>query len=93
MPCSSDGMDEYMERQRKDLADHLAQVLCSVMGQIEKDGRLQKAPAGARTWWSALKKADVARKAEELAEQNKVAAKRRALSKLSKDELEAIGML
>lgn len=92
MPCSSGEGPNYYEDTSK--IDHLTNMLCGLCTRIENtdSGYLLEDDESLMKWWDQHKKEDNERKAleESLAKRQKL--KEEALSKLTKEEREALGL-
>ena len=96
MPCRCDEM-ETSDQYRQE-ADKMAAMLCSLCEMLEQQtdtahlSRLETWPASVRKWWADHKKKDAERVAQEEAAERKQMLKRMALSKLTQEERDALGV-
>lgn len=95
MPCRCDDYgNTYSDLKRE--ADKLAEMLCRLCRPIEGAGILRvgwsEVPADIQEWFAKHKEADRKRQAEEMAKRHSEQLKQNALSKLTRDELAALGI-
>lgn len=105
MPCNG-GYEDEVRVSREDVTEHrmLEASMCGLLTQLEKEGclalwleRVDWAEAGVKRktlemWWKKHKKEDEARLAREAAAKRKDDLRKIAISKLSPDELEVLGI-
>lgn len=99
MPCHScsfppepKGMSpEKKEKKLNKEIDELTQMLCLACRIIERE-KPYEFTTNLQKWWNHHKKMDEDRIAKEEAETRKKELKAKAIAKLSKDELEALGL-
>ena len=92
MPCNCDGMDEYYQRQRKDAADQLSELLCYTCEWAEKNALVRRLPLKVQEWWRAHQRADEERRRQESEAEREKEDARRARAKLTAAERRALGI-
>lgn len=93
MPCMGPYTDSELRDQAAVENDKLTRMLCVVCKHLDKkDKKAIGKVRGLTTWWREHKRLDAAREADEQAEEEGRAFRKKALSKLTSEERWALGL-
>lgn len=93
MPCMGPYSDREIASQAEEKNDKLSRMLCAVCKHLEKkDKQAIRKVRGLTTWWKKHKRLDEFREADEKAEKEAMAFRKKTLSKLTKEERWALGL-
>lgn len=100
MPCRDYDYDDrqvskFQYDNCKARLDHVTQMLCALLGRLEKEGFAQSYVSqvkGLSGWWEEHKEQDRQRLAVEAAERERKRLRRAGLKKLTKEEREALDL-